>query len=162
MFAFFLINLINLILICFMIFIEHKNTHRIAIWLLIFSFLPIIGFLFYFLLGVGVLFKKKRLFKIYNNNLIVRNNLRNNYNLITGNNFSLQKYNLINNNSLLLKNEKIDIFTNGIDAFEKIKKDIMNAKQNIYILSYIFADDKIGKEIKNILKYKAKKGVDVV
>ncbi|MBE5745892.1 MAG: cardiolipin synthase [Clostridiales bacterium] len=38
----------------------------------------------------------------------------------------------------------------------------MNAKQNIYILSYIFADDKIGKEIKNILKYKAKKGVDVV
>lgn len=162
MFAFFLINLINLFLIIFMIFIEHKNTHRVAIWLLVFSFLPIIGFLFYILLGIGITYKKKRLLKIYHENLICRNNFRNNFEQIKGNFNELQRFNLINNNSLILSNEYINIFTNGKDTFEKIKNDIVNAKQSIYILSYIFADDNIGGEIKNLLKTKAKKGLDII
>ena len=147
-FALFLINLINLFLILFMIFIEHKNTHRVAIWLLVFTFLPILGFLIYLLLGVGIVFKKKRLLKIYKNNLISRNNLRNNFLQLNGKYNELQKFNLINNNSLLLTNENIDIFTNGIETFEKLKDDIKNAKESIYILSYIIADDNIGGEIK--------------
>lgn len=161
MFAFFLINLINVLLILFMIFIEHKNTHRVAIWLLVFTFLPIVGFLIYILLGIGIVFKKNRLLKIYNNTLISRKNLKDNFQQIKSSYNELQKFNLINNNSLLLKNQKIDIFTNGEDTFEKLKKDIKNAKNSIYILSYIFADDNIGSEIKNLLKQKAKKGLDI-
>lgn len=160
-FALFLINLINLFLILFMIFIEHKNTHRVAIWLLVFTFLPILGFLIYLLLGVGIVFKKKRLLKIYRNNLISRNNLRNNFLQLNGKYNELQKFNLINNNSLLLTNENIDIFTNGIETFEKLKVDIKNAKESIYILSYIIADDNIGGEIKNLLIQKARKGLDI-
>lgn len=164
MFALFFValNLINLCLIILMIFLEHKNTHRIAIWLLVFSFLPLIGFLIYVLLGIGVIFKNKRLFKIYDGTLITKNNLKANYKKINGKFCELQRFNLINNNSLLLSNQNIDIFTDGNSTFEQIKKDIKNAKKCIYILSYIFADDIIGNEIKKLLKEKAKKGLEII
>jgi len=162
MFALFLINIINLCLILFMIIFEHKKMYRVALWLLVFTVLPILGFLIYILIGIGVIRKNKKLKQVYNYNLIFKNNIKQNFKQIKGKYYEIQKFNLLNNNSLLLNNEKVEIFTNGIETFESIKKSLNSAKQNIYILSYIFADDIIGKEIKKILKQKAKKGVDIV
>lgn len=163
MFAlFFIVNLINLCLILFMIIFEHKKLYRLSLWLLIFTILPLLGFLIYLLFGVGVLFKNKKLKLSFNNNLISKNNIKKNYKKISGKFEKIQKFNLINNNSLLLSNEKVEIFTNGEETFNSIKKDLLNAKKNIYILSYIFASDNIGNEIKKILKEQAKKGIEIV
>lgn len=162
MFALFLLNLINLCLILFMIIFEHKKLNRVALWLLVFTTLPILGFLLYLLLGFGVIKKNKKLMQIYNYNLIYKNNIKNNFQNIRGKFSEIQKFNLLNNNSLVLNNEKVEIYSNGKDTFNKIKEDLLKAKNNIYILSYIFADDIIGQEIKKILKQKAKKGVEIV
>jgi len=162
MFALFLLNLINLCLILFMIIFEHKKLYRVALWLLTFTLLPIIGFLIYLLFGFGVIFKNKKLKQVYKYNLLFKNNKKENYKTIKGQYNEIQKFNLLNNNSLLLGNEKVEIFSNGIDTFEKIKEDIIKAKKSIYILSYIFADDGIGKEIKKLLKQKSKKGLEII
>ena len=162
MFTLFLINIINLFLILFMIIFEHKKLYQVTIWFLVFTLLPIVGFLVYLLLGAGVISKNKRLKQIYSYNLIYKNNIKQNFNKIKGKYSEIQKFNLINNNSFLVANEKVEIFTDGIDTFNKIKEDLVKAKSNIYILSYIFADDKIGAEIKNILKQKAKKGIEII
>ena len=55
----------------------------------------------------------------------------------------------------------IKIFTNGKDKIEALKKDLLSAKYSINIEYYIFADDKVGKDIMKILCQKAKEGVDV-
>ena len=145
-----------------MIIFEHKKLYRVALWLLVFTLLPVLGFLIYLLIGVGVIRKNTKLKQIYSFNLNFRNNIKQNYKTINDKHAEIQKFNLLNNNSLVLTNEKVEVFTNGIETFENIKKDIINAKHSIYILSYIFASDSIGNEIKKLLKQKAKKGVDVI
>ena len=60
-----------------------------------------------------------------------------------------------------LPGNDIKIFTNGKDKIACLKKDLLAAKHSINIEYYIFADDKIGKEVMSILCKKASEGVDV-
>ncbi len=50
---------------------------------------------------------------------------------------------------------------NSVDTYEKILSSIKNAKESIYISTYIFSNDKITKEIIKLLTQKAKEGVCV-
>ena len=161
---FYIVNLINLLLIMFMIFIEHKRLHRVAIWLLVFTFLPILSFVIYLLLGIGVLNKKSKYQKIYNltrlNKLTIKNNIKN----VKKTNKYRQNivFNALNCNSLYLDNENIDIFANTNMFLRNVKADLLNAKHSIFLLSYIFSNDIVGSKIKDILIKKAKQGVKVV
>lgn len=160
---FIIINIINLILIMFMIFVEHKRLHRLAIWLLVLSLLPILGFIIYILLGIGVIKKKQKYLTIANNLRINKLNLKSNIKLINNNkNKKIITFNAINSNSLYLSNKNIDIFTNAQLLLKSIKQDFLRAKKSIYLLSYIFCDDKVGKEIKDILIKKAKQNVKII
>lgn len=160
---FIIINIINLVLIMFMIFVEHKRLHRLAIWLLVLSLLPILGFIIYLLLGVGVIKKKQKYLMITNTSRINKLNLKTNVCLINNNeNKRIITFNAVNSNSLYLSNKNIDIFTNAQLLLYSIKQDFLKAKKSIYLLSYIFCDDKVGNEIKNILIKKAKQNVKVI
>jgi len=154
---FFIINLINLLLTNFMIFIEHKRLHRVAIWLFVFALLPIVGFLIYLLIGIGVIKKTSKFLNInfYHpiNNFNLNNLKLNNSNV---------KFNILNHSALCLDNKNIEIFSYGTEFFNTLKKDILNSKHCIYLLSYIFANDIIGNEIKNLLIKKAKEGVKII
>lgn len=163
---FILINSINLVLIFYMIFMEHKKPHRVAIWLLAFVFVPIISFILYFLLGIGLKFKAKKIISVEKQlNLISKSNLRKNLREINSQNFvykEIMTFNLINANSLLLKCENLKIFSSGKDFVEDLKKQIFLAKKSIYIFSYIFASDIVGSEILNLLQIKLDEGVKVI
>ncbi|MGN0214462.1 MAG: cardiolipin synthase [Muribaculaceae bacterium] len=56
---------------------------------------------------------------------------------------------------------KVDIFTNGHDKFEALRADLKAATQYINMQYYIFENDHIGNEIRNILIDKAREGVKV-
>lgn len=159
---FLIINLINLILIFFMIICEHKHLHRVAIWLLVFALLPIIGFLIYLILGTSVINAKKKLIKITDKSLLNKKNLRENYFSIKGNFSDIEKFNLINANSLVLNNEYVKVFSYGNEFFNDLRKTLKTANNFIMIFSYIFADDNIGKEVLKVLEKKAEEGVKVI
>lgn len=55
----------------------------------------------------------------------------------------------------------IEIFTDGRNKFESLKRDILAARKTILLQYYIFQDDKTGNELACILKQKAREGVDV-
>ena len=63
--------------------------------------------------------------------------------------------------SLYTVNNSIKIFTVGADKFKALKEDLANATGSIYLQYYIFNDDHIGHEIAEILKRKARLGLDV-
>ena len=154
-----------------MIFIERKKTQSIVSWLLILTFLPIIGFILYLLVGSGLsyktrtMLKKKRLYQKEYDEFIAKQKERlqgKKYKNIEEANLSnFLLFNLNNSNSAIFKNNKIKIFTNGEDKISALKKDLLNAKHSINLLYYIFASDEVGKEIMNILIQKAKEGVKV-
>ncbi len=53
------------------------------------------------------------------------------------------------------------IFTSGAEKFDALKRDMLEAKRSIHLQYYIFEDDKIGREVAEILKQKAREGLDV-
>lgn len=149
-----------------MIFIEHKNPHRVAIWLLAFTFFPIVSFVIYFLLGIGLRFKAKKILQVEKKlSLLSKTNLRNNLKKINSQNHyhkELINFNLLNNFSPLLQCDKIDIFSSGINFIDDLKKHILCAKKSIYIFSYIFASDVVGNEILSLLHIKLNEGLKVI
>ena len=46
-----------------MIFIERKKTQTIVSWLVILTFLPVIGFILYILVGSGLSYKTRKMLK---------------------------------------------------------------------------------------------------
>lgn len=156
----------------FIIFIavaERKNISNLIAWELIVLIFFILGFLAYIVFGNRLKIKaKKQLLikeKSTKNYLKLtnwyKNYNRNNLNNLTKMQKKIAKYNLNNFNSNLWHNNKLKIYTSGHSFLEDLIKDLQNAKSTINIMFYIFADDKTGKLIKDVLIEKAKQGIVV-
>ena len=159
---------INFLLLIFMVFLEKRKPQNIIAWLTVLTFLPIIGFVLYVIFGSGLSVRTRRMIrkKAISERDIIKNIkgiqtleeakldgiLMEDKELVTLC-YSFGSYPIPGNN--------IKIFTNGISKVEALKRDLLNAKKSINIEYYIFADDKTGKEIMNILCQKAKEGVEV-
>lgn len=167
----FIIFCLNILCIFTMIFIERKKPQVIVSWLILLSFFPIIGFIFYILIGSGLsyktkkMLKKKKLYKKEYDEFVLKQkeNLQDKkYKNSEEKNYSdLLMFNLNNSNSAYFKHNNVRIFTNGNDKILALKKDLKNAKHSINMLYYIFADDEVGNEIMDILIEKAQEGVKV-
>ena len=55
----------------------------------------------------------------------------------------------------------IDIFTSGQEKFDALKRDMLDAKSYIHLQYYIFENDVIGHEMRDLLVQKASEGVEV-
>ena len=58
-----IILIINIVLIGTMMFIERRKPEVIISWLVILTFMPILGFLFYIIFGSGLSVKTRRMLK---------------------------------------------------------------------------------------------------
>ncbi|BDR85433.1 hypothetical protein N071400001_00410 [Clostridium tetani] len=66
-----------------------------------------------------------------------------------------------NSESPLFLNNSIEIFKDGTEKFQALKREILNAKHHIHLEYYIVKNDIIGNEIKNLLIEKSLEGVEV-
>ena len=162
----------NLLLTLAMVFLERKSPQSILSWVLIITILPLIGFLFYVLLGNKLSFKTRKMLKqkrlqssefqeiiqkqkllIDSGSISLRENELANKQLI--------RHNLLVDNAILSQNNKIEIFSQGKDMFRSLMRDIDNAKKSINICFYILATDKTGSLLIKKLIEKASEGVEV-
>lgn len=166
------ILLINLFCIGTMIFLERKDGQSVVSWALVMTFLPMFGFLLYCLIGNNLsiktqnMIRKKSLGDLEFKQLVSKQRLgidrgelplRENENKYK----QLIRQNLLMSHCVLTQNNKIEIFTNGVDKINALKQDLLNAKKNINIEYYIFATDGVGKDVLEILINKAQSGVEV-
>ncbi len=63
--------------------------------------------------------------------------------------------------STLYTAQNIKLLINGENKFKEVISELKKAKKHIHIQYYIFSDDKIGNQIKDILIQKAREGVTV-
>ena len=162
------VGCINFLLLIFMVFLEKRKPQTIIAWLTVMTFLPILGFLLYIIFGSGLSVRTRRMMrkKAISEKDIIKNikgiqtlgQARLNGILVEDKELVTLCYNF---GSYPIPGNDIKIYTNGIDKINDLKKDLLLAKKSINIEYYIFAKDKIGKEIMNILCQKAKEGVDV-
>lgn len=161
------IILVDLLLIFIMIFVESKRPYRVLIWTLAFLVLPIFSFVLYLFFGCGVLNRRKKLNEISKEKSVNVNNLKSNFRLIKKQEKDQERLNnmIFNMNlhkTLVLENENIKIYREGNETFKDIFNEIDKARDCVFISSYIFADDKIGNKLLNLLVKKAKQNVKIV
>ena len=142
---------------------ENRNPVKSLAWVTVLFLLPIVGIILYLFFGRSI--KNKR--------MISRRNRR-----------KLRKYERaphVDKRRLELEEEShqlinlagtlaaapyypdnsVEIFTDGHSKFEAFKRDLQSARHSINIQYYIFEDDNIGREIRDILIERCKAGVDV-
>lgn len=163
---------LNVLLVITMVFLERKSPQSILSWVLILTIFPLVGFLFYAVLGGSLSFKTRKMLKQKRlqssefQDIITKQKL-----LIDTGNISLRdieqenkqliRHNLLVDNAVLSQNNKIEIFTRGQDMFKSLVKDIENAKKSINMCYYILATDKTGSLLIKKLIQKASEGVEV-
>ena len=164
------ITFINLLLGIAIVFFERKSPKSVWAWLLLLYFLPVIGFVFYLLLGAGM--KKRKMFRIKEVEDHISEAIRRQEHQLQSLNIeefdvNLSKYtdmviyNLKTSGAMLTGDNDIDIITDGNDKFERLIEDIRNAEHFIHIQYYIIKNDVLFERIHRELVKKAAQGVEV-
>lgn len=161
---------LNMLLAIIIVFFQRKNPQSIWTWLLILYFVPVVGFIFYLLLGVDM--HKQKMFKLKGiedrlNDIIrlqedslIRKELEKQSPEITEYS-DLVMYNLEAGSSVLSDDNEVTVFTDGNEKFNALIEDMEQAKEFIHIQYYIIKNDVLFNRIKDVLVEKVKQGVEV-
>lgn len=159
---------INFLLLIVMVFLEKKKPQTIIAWLTVLTFLPVFGFLLYIIFGSGLSVRTRRMIrkKSISEHDIIRNIegiQKLEHSEVDG--VTVADKDLVtlcyNFGAYPCAGNDIKIYTDGKEKIEDLKKDLLSAKKTINIEYYIFAKDKVGREIMDILCQKACEGVNV-
>ena len=155
--------LVTVLSIIAVVISENRNPVKSLAWVTAMLFLPVVGMVLYAFFGRNL--KNKHLIS-RKKKLRLRN--REHFRLIEESSLDLsdasrQQIRLARSltGATFFPGNKISIFTDGKEKFEVLKKDIINARHYIHLQYYIFEDDRLGHEIKELLVAKARQGVKV-
>ncbi|MBP1638051.1 MAG: phospholipase D/Transphosphatidylase [Bacteroidetes bacterium] len=145
--------------------LENRNPTKSFSWILVLVFLPVIGLLLYILIGQD--YRKRKIISRKSIQRIADRPVAS----IDLNKLSTthRDQHFIKLTNLLKKNSesdgyawnKIDVYSRGEDIFQSMFDAIKNAKNHIHIEFFIFEDDKLSNELRELLIQKSKEGVRV-
>ena len=150
------------------ILIERKNTAHTFAWLLVLLFLPGVGIFLYLVLGRN--FRKRKMFS--HKELVDRVEFKSMYKFLSSSYKNKELFktplshkisHLLLNNSkaFLTENNSVKIYPDGIKMFKAMFRDISYAKHHIHLEFFAYANDRLGRELADLLIKKVKEGVEV-
>jgi len=159
LYAYTLISTISVLLL------ENRNPAKSLSWVMVLLFIPVIGMFFYLLLGQDYR-KKKIISKKSIRSVIDRPVASFDINkldttLMSDNQLNLVKLLYKNSESAGYAFNKIDVLSDGESTFEAVFEAIRKAKDHIHIEFFIFDDDKISNQLRELLIQKSREGVRV-
>jgi cardiolipin synthase A/B len=145
--------------------LENRNPVKSLSWVLVLLFVPVLGLFFYLIFGQNLRKQKtiskkslrlaaKRPHVAFDINLI-------NSDLMDNNQLNLIKLLYTNSDAKAYPNNKIDILSEGKSTFDAMFEAIEQAKSHIHIEFFIFGNDKISNQMRELLITKAREGVRV-
>lgn len=159
---------INTIVAFITIFRRPRSIASIFAWMMTLIFIPGIGFLLYLFCGRGIdgeiVYKytekyQDRITEI--NRSIQEYNLQYHQSVKTPESKLLKNYFRNTEESPVSKGNEVAFFTDGIEKFENLFKDIKAAKHHIHVEYYAIFNDHIGQRFLHELTKKAQEGVEV-
>jgi cardiolipin synthase len=158
---------------CLRIVFDTRSVSKIVAYLLFAIFVPIVGIVFYFSFGVN--YRKRKIydrklkvdegFKKQLQGLFRDHNLEAEINtdatLAKSERLIKMLANKKLNRAFLLPDNDIKLLFNGEEKFPALFEDLRNAKHHIHIEYYIYDDDEVGNQLKDILLLKAREGVKI-
>lgn len=162
-YTFLCIYAVTTITIIGVILSENRNPVKSLAWVTVLFLLPIAGIILYLFFGRSI--KNKRMISRRNRRKLRKHERMQNIDKrsISLTNESVQMITLAGTlaASPYYPGNSVEIFTDGKSKFEALKRDLKTAQHSINIQYYIFEDDKIGREIRDILVERCHSGVEV-
>lgn len=166
-----IVYILIVIMVCLRILHDTRSTTKTMSYILLVIFLPFVGIILYFSLGVNYRNRKiysKKLVKDVDLDQRLRKEILSSSNRImeTGNevlkeNMALAKLVLHEELSPITRNNSTEILVNGEEKFPKVLEVLESAQDHIHMEYYIYEPDQIGRKIAEVLKRKAREGVTV-
>jgi cardiolipin synthase len=164
------LGLTQLYLIGTVICLENRNPGKTVAWLIVLTLLPILGFLLYWVVGRNA--KKRKLFRHKHlkgghwEAIVLKQQKRLTEDqalFCKGVDQKMRLLRLSLKSSLLpltCKN-RFQVLSSGQEKFRVLFEELEKAKDHIHLMYYIFKDDQIGKETREILLRKKREGLEV-
>jgi cardiolipin synthase len=158
--------------IIIVVILDNRNPTRTLAWILALTFFPIIGVLAYIFLGQN--FRRSKMFSRKGLQDLTKLKILSDMQLTSLNEDDLsdiaeevtEKTDIIrlllkNSNAVITPNDKVTILNDGPETYESIFEACEKAEKYIHIEYYILKLGLVGTRLFEILKRKAKEGVDV-
>ena len=160
----------NMLFAVIIVFFERRDPKSVWAWLMLLFFIPMLGFVFYLLLGQNM--RKRKMFRIKEVEDHLSEAIRQQEHQIKNRAFGtpdteigeytdLIMYNLENSGAMLTNDNDIDIFVDGNEKFNALLEDLRQAEHFIHIQYYIIKNDVLFNRIVEVLAQKAAEGVEV-
>lgn len=142
---------------------ENRNPVKSLAWVTVLFLLPILGIILYLVFGRSI--KNKRMISRRNRRKLRKHERSQGYDRKTFE-FSEESRHLSTLARTLVSaplypDNSVRVFVDGQSKFESLKQDLKKATKSINLQYYIFEDDKIGREIRDILVERRHAGVEV-
>ena len=166
-----ILYIIIVILVCARVVYDTQSTTKTLAYLLAVVFLPFLGIIIYF--SIGINYRKRKIYskKIYNNPEIEvamqKRILQLSQTIFTTRSESVKTFRKLANlilaksSSPITQGNDVTLLLNGENKFPKVLEALKNAKNHIHIEYYIYEADDIGCKIIDLLIQKAQEGVSV-
>lgn len=145
--------------------LENRNPLKSISWVLVLLFLPFLGLFFYLMFGQNYrkrkIISKKSIRRLTNRPVASFDISKLDISMMDNNQLNLIKMLYRNCEAAGYANNKIDILSDGEITFNAMFNAIRSAKEHIHIEFFIFDDDCISNQLRELLIEKAKKGVRV-
>ena len=162
--------MINLVFAVAIVFFQRKDPKSVWAWLLILYFVPVLGFVFYLLVGTDM--HKKKMFRTKEIEDKLNNAIRRQEMLLLGKELpesyaemkdygDLVLYHLQASGAILTDDNDVQFIVDGKEKFRLLLEDMKQARKSIHIQYYIMKDDEIFASMKEILLMKVREGVEV-
>ncbi|AFH60082.1 cardiolipin synthase [Paenibacillus caseinilyticus] len=166
-----LVFVLNMVSAVVVIFKERRDVGSTWAWLLVLFFVPLLGFILYLFFAQN--FRRHRLFQWDDlNKLGIDEIVGEQLARMSRREFEFRSeaaranrdliyMHLINNQALLTEENRVDLFTDGREKFERLFRDIAEAREYIHLQYYIIQNDELGRRLIRALTKKAKEGLKV-
>ncbi|MDK7376788.1 cardiolipin synthase [Peptoniphilus harei] len=163
--------IVNLLVSTFIILFDNKKPISTLLWVMAINFLPLLGFVLYLFIGQDI--SKSKIFSgKHKKDEILSKESKAQLREIKNKEFRFSKKRTAKHidmvemfnkaeNEMLYTDNKVKIFNDGVEKFAALFEDLRKAKHTIYVQYYIFKSDGLSTEFMDILKSKAKEGLDV-
>lgn len=155
--------LLTVVITIVVVILDNRNPVKTLAWVLVLSFLPVIGLIFYFFFGRDVrrekLISKRGYFRLTKYPLAEYYEQKSSE--CTDDQHPLKRFFRKVNEALPFDGNSVQVYTSGHEMLQSLLQAIANAKHHIHLQFYIFEDDAVGRLVRDALIEKVREGVEV-
>lgn len=151
--------------------LENRRPTKTLAWILVLTFIPVAGMIFYAFLGRNYrkhkIFSRKGVHDLQQIEQLARKKISPNVDPEALDRSLVEQHQALitllisNNKSFLTYNNRLSILLNGGPTFDAILEAMRGAEHHIHMEYYILTDDSIGRKFQQLLIEKASQGVEV-